>query len=151
MADRIVVLHDGIVEQIGSPLELYDRPANTFVAGFIGSPSMNLVPGTIRGDGFLADGGARLPLQAAPAGADGRRAIYGIRPEHFQRGGGLEAEVSVVEPTGSETQVFVRFGTDKLVAAFRDRISARPGERLALSPDPALVHLFDEATGKRIA
>ncbi|BBE72776.1 ABC transporter ATP-binding protein [Oharaeibacter diazotrophicus] len=150
MADRIVVLHDGIVEQIGSPLELYDRPANTFVAGFIGSPAMNLVPGTIRAGGFATDGGATLPLASAPAGSEGRRAVYGIRPEHFLLGGALKAEVAVVEPTGSETQVFVRYGTDKVVAAFRDRVAARPGEEIAVTPDPAAVHLFDEATGKRL-
>jgi multiple sugar transport system ATP-binding protein len=150
MADKIVVMHDGIVEQIGSPLDLYDRPANTFVAAFIGSPSMNLIPGAIRGAAFVTDGGATLPLAAAPAGSEGRRAIYGIRPEHFRLGGEVRGEIAVVEPTGSETQVFARLGTDKVVAAFRERVSAKPGEAFALTPDPALVHLFDEATGKRI-
>src|SRR6266480_2175856 len=86
MADKIVVLHDGVVEQIGSPLELYDRPENIFVAGFIGSPSMNFLRGTIRVNGaasFSGPNGIHLPLGAAPAGADGRPAVYGVRPEHF--------------------------------------------------------------------
>ena len=105
MADRIVVMHDGIVEQIGAPLELYDRPANLFVAGFIGSPAMNFLNGTIRANGRLAFEGQRHALAAA----DGRptrgrpRVIYGIRPEHFViSDDGAEAEVLVVEPTGSE-------------------------------------------------
>jgi len=83
MADRIVVMRDGIVEQAGLPLELYDRPANLFVAGFIGSPGMNLLKGKIRVNGkpsFVTDDGVTLPLVSAPAGADGRSCIYGIRP-----------------------------------------------------------------------
>ena len=86
MADKIVVMHDGLVEQIGAPLELYDKPHNLFVAGFIGSPAMNFLNGTIRANGaleFEGPGGARLPLAAAAAGSDGRTAIYGVRPEHF--------------------------------------------------------------------
>src|SRR5271155_486483 len=105
MADKIVVMHDGAVEQIGTPLDLYDRPANLFVAGFIGSPSMNLLNGTIRLKGspaFLLDRGVRPPPASAPAGSDGRPAIYGIRPEHLVLSGidGMPAEVSVLEPTG---------------------------------------------------
>ncbi len=154
MADRIVVLHDGIVEQIGSPLELYDRPENVFVAGFIGSPAMNLIPGTIRGNGkasFLTEGGIALPLAEAPGLADDRPAIYGVRPEHFSLGGGqVKVEISVIEPTGSETQVFAKLGNQKIMGVFRERISARPGEMLPIEPDLANVHLFDAETGKRI-
>jgi multiple sugar transport system ATP-binding protein len=123
MADRIVVMNDGIVEQAGSPLELYDRPNNIFVAGFIGSPAMNLLKGKIKLNGkpaFVTDGGVSLPLANAPAGSDGKPAIYGIRPEHFTlSGNGLAAEISVVEPTGSETQVFAKLGGDKIVGVFR--------------------------------
>src|SRR5206468_6883342 len=85
LADRIVVMHDGLVEQIGAPLELYDRPQNLFVAGFIGSPAMNFLAGQIRSNGvpqFESTNGVRLPLSAAPTGSDGRPVIYGIRPEH---------------------------------------------------------------------
>src|SRR5579863_8381357 len=99
MADRIVVMRDGVVEQVGAPLELYDRPATLFVAGFIGSPAMNLFKGSIVGGdtpGFLTDDGVRLPLKSAPAASDGRRAIYGVRPEHIALGGPVNAEVSVV-------------------------------------------------------
>ena len=83
MADKIVVMHDGIVEQIGAPLELYDRPVNLFVAGFIGSPAMNVLEGRIEGGGF-AMGDLILPLGSAPAASAGRPAYYGIRPEHFR-------------------------------------------------------------------
>src|SRR6476469_10344324 len=86
MADEIVVIHDGIVDQMGSPLELYDTPANQFVAGFIGSPAMNFLKGKVRVNGsagFEGPNGVKLPLAAAPADADGRPAVYGIRPEHF--------------------------------------------------------------------
>jgi multiple sugar transport system ATP-binding protein len=155
MADRIVVLRDGVVEQIGAPLDLYDRPANLFVAGFIGSPSMNLLKGTIRLNGspaFVIDGGVSLPLTSVPAGSDGRRAIYGIRPEHLVLSGtdGMPAEVSVLEPTGQETQVFAKVGTHKIVAVFRQRLSAKPGETLPMMPEVGLAHLFDEKTGARI-
>jgi multiple sugar transport system ATP-binding protein len=154
MADRIVVMHDGIVEQSGSPLELYDRPANIFVAGFIGSPAMNLLKGRIKMNGkasFLTDDGVDLPLIDAPRDSDGRPAIYGIRPEHFSLGGqSMKAEVSVIEPTGSETQVFAKVGGQKIVGVFRERISARPGEDLPMAPDPKSVHLFDKETGLRL-
>src|SRR5271165_377419 len=114
MADRIVVMRDGVVEQAGLPLDLYDRPATLFVAGFIGSPAMNLLKGSIHVNGkpsFLTETGVELPLKAVPGGADGRPCVYGIRPEHLALGGGdFRAEISVVEPTGSETQVFAKLG-----------------------------------------
>ena len=154
MADKIVVMHDGLVEQIGAPLELYDRPDNLFVAGFIGSPAMNFLKGTIRHNGsagFDGPGGARLPLTAAPAGADGRPAIYGVRPEHFAiADDGAETEIQVVEPTGSEIQVVARLGGEDVIAVFRERHQFKPGDKIRLKPDPRFVHLFDEPTGKRL-
>jgi multiple sugar transport system ATP-binding protein len=155
MADRIVVLRDGVVEQTGAPLDLYDRPTNLFVAGFIGSPSMNFLKGTIKvGDKprFMVDNSVSLPLASAPPGSDGRPAIYGIRPEHLTLGGpdGMPAEVSVLEPTGQETQVFAKLGQQKIVAVFRERMTAKPGETLPMTPDVASAHLFDEKTGARL-
>jgi multiple sugar transport system ATP-binding protein len=154
MADKIVVMHDGLVEQIGAPLELYDKPDNMFVAGFIGSPAMNFLPGTIRANGslhFEGPGGARLPLAAAPAGADGRAAVYGIRPEHFVLADdGAEATIQVVEPTGSEIHVAARLGDADIVAVFRERHSFAPGDTVRLRPDVRVAHLFDGATGKRL-
>jgi multiple sugar transport system ATP-binding protein len=152
MADKIVVLHDGIVEQAGAPLELYDRPANLFVAGFIGSPAMNLFRGTIKGGkspSFETEDGTKLPLAKAPAASDGRPAIYGIRPEHLALGGKMAAQVAVVEPMGGETQVVASLAGQKLVGIFRDRITAKPGERLPLAPMLENVHLFDAASGQR--
>ena len=153
MADRIVVLHDGIVEQMGSPLDLYDRPANLFVAGFIGSPAMNMFKGTIRATGaphFETADGTRLPLAAVPPGLDGRAAVYGIRPEHLSLGGELKAQVTVIEPTGAEAQVIARLAGEKIIGVFRERVSVKPGEMIAMSPDLKLVHLFDAKTGLRL-
>src|SRR5579871_2546924 len=110
MADKIVVMNSGNVEQIGAPLDLYDRPDNVFVAGFIGSPAMNFLRGSVEGGSFRAEGGEALPLPGARNGSEGRPAVYGVRPEHFQLSpSGLPAVVHVVEPTGSETQVVAQF------------------------------------------
>ncbi len=150
MADKIVVMHGGHVEQIGAPLELYDRPANLFVAGFIGSPAMNLLPGSFGGGGFQVAGGGVLPLNGQASGAGD--AIYGIRPEHIRLApeGGIPATVQLVEPTGSETQVMVRVGDAPITCAFRERISAGPGETIQIMPDTGLVHLFDTNSGQRL-
>jgi len=151
MADKIVVMHDGIVEQIGTPLELYDRPGNRFVAGFIGSPAMNFLEGRITGMGFEADCGLTLPLGSAPAASENRRAVYGLRPEHVALSGeGIPVTVKVVEPTGSETQVFAEAGGQQLVCAFRERITAKPGETIRIAADPKLAHLFDADKGERL-
>ncbi|HXD43786.1 MAG TPA: sn-glycerol-3-phosphate ABC transporter ATP-binding protein UgpC [Pseudolabrys sp.] len=151
MADKIVVMNGGRVEQIGAPLDLYDRPNNLFVAGFIGSPAMNFLKGAIRSTGFEGPGGARLPLSAAPGGSDGRPAVYGVRPEHFTiADDGAEATVHVVEPTGSETQVVAHIGGAEVVAAFRERHAFKPGDKIRLKPDPRLVHLFDASSGQRL-
>ncbi len=155
MADRIVVLKDGVVEQSGVPLELYDRPRNAFVAGFIGSPAMNFLRGRVQRDGppsILTDDGLRLPLARAPEAMHGHEVLYGVRPEHFTLGEGdaLEAGVVVVEPTGSETLIAAKVGGHQLVAAFRDRVQARPGSPLWLRPRVEHVHLFDAASGQRL-
>jgi multiple sugar transport system ATP-binding protein len=154
MADKIVVMHDGLVEQIGAPLDLYDRPDNLFVAGFIGSPAMNMLKGRIRANGAVAfegPAGVKFPLSAAPSGSDGRPAVFGIRPEHFALADdGAEAEVQVVEPTGSELQVVAKLGGSDIIAVFRERHQFKPGDKIRLKPDPRLVHLFDEQSGKRM-
>lgn len=151
MADKIVVMHDGIVEQIGAPLDLYDHPDNLFVAGFIGSPAMNFLHGTIESSGFRISDDTLLPISSAPPGTEGRKAIYGVRPEHFElSSGGVPATIVVVEPTGSETQVVVRLCGKEVVCLFRERIAARPGETIYISPLPHLIHLFDEKSGRRL-
>jgi multiple sugar transport system ATP-binding protein len=151
MADKIVVMNGGNVEQIGAPLELYDNPDNLFVAGFIGSPAMNFLRGRIADGAFRSDAGFMLPLPGSRSDSDGRPIVYGIRPEHFQLlSDGLPAKVHVVEPTGSETQVMAEFAGSSIIAAFRERVSARPGELIHVGADPALVHVFDADTGQRL-
>jgi multiple sugar transport system ATP-binding protein len=154
MADQIVVMHDGYIEQTGSPLELYDRPANRFVAGFIGSPAMNFIDGTQRDGAVVAANGARLPLAGAQAANDGRAMVYGIRPEHLDlvngSDDGFEAEVVVIEPTGSETQLFARLGNQEIAAIFRERHEFAPGQKIRLRPRAPVAHLFDASSGQRI-
>jgi multiple sugar transport system ATP-binding protein len=155
MADRIVVMHDGIVEQIGSPLELYDYPANLFVAGFIGSPAMNFIPGVLRrADGVAwveSDGGVRLPLPPLGGGQDGQKVTYGVRPEHLTLdAGGVAAVVSVVEPTGADTFVYAHIGGVPICATFDERHDFRPGRPINLAPRLDAVHLFDTASGAKI-
>ena len=148
MADKIVVLQAGRVEQVGSPLELYDRPANTFVAGFIGSPAMNLLPAEGTGDGVTV-AGTPLPV---PGVAAGRDVTVGMRPEHLALAdAGLPATVAVVEPTGSETHLVARLGDREVTAVTRDRPAVRPGDKVHLSPVPGSVHVFDRVTGARVA
>ncbi|MFT4148894.1 MAG: sn-glycerol-3-phosphate ABC transporter ATP-binding protein UgpC [Paracoccaceae bacterium] len=154
MADKIVVMRAGRVEQIGAPLELYDRPDNMFVAGFIGSPSMNFLHGQIAtqagGRVFRTPGGQILPLPATDL-PDGSELVYGIRPEHIAIGdGGVPVSVVVTEPTGSETQVFARIGDDMIDAVVKDRIAAAPGQNIGFVIDPAKVHLFDRKTELRV-
>jgi len=151
MADKIVVMNGGNVEQMGAPLELYDRPRNLFVAGFIGSPAMNFVKGRIEGGVFRA-GDIALPLPTNPGTArEGQPVVYGIRPEHLRLDpNGVAATVHVTEPTGSETQVIMHLAGTQVVGAFRERIAEKPGQHLHIAPDPALVHLFDEQTGTRL-
>ena len=155
MADRIVVMRDGRIEQEGAPLELYDRPANLFVAGFIGSPAMNLAPGVARrgpdGAWIVEVEGRRLPAPDAPGLAEGRPVVWGLRPEHLAIGAdGAEATVAVVEPTGSETHVIARIGEQDLTVLLRDRRAVAPGDTLRLTAPAEAVHLFDPDSGARI-
>jgi multiple sugar transport system ATP-binding protein len=139
MADKIVVMHDGRVEQIGAPLELYDRPQNLFVAGFIGSPAMNFLPGAIHANGkleFEGPGGVRLPLTAAPHGSEGREAVYGVRPEHFAvADDGAEVVVQMVEPTGSEIQIVAKLGAAE-IAQPSANAKFLPGDKIRSNPIP---------------
>ncbi|MCD4512264.1 sn-glycerol-3-phosphate ABC transporter ATP-binding protein UgpC [Brucella pseudogrignonensis] len=154
MADKIVVMHDGRVEQIGSPLTLYDHPNNLFVAGFIGSPAMNMIKGTIHADdpaSFIAEDGMRLPLARAYPQAAGLSLVYGLRPEYIRLdAAGMKVPVAVIEPTGYETQIVVSFGGSLNTCIFRERVDVRPGETISVSIDPANVHLFDAQDGHRL-
>jgi multiple sugar transport system ATP-binding protein len=153
MADKIVVMHDGRVEQIGAPLELYDAPTNLFVAGFIGSPAMNMLAGRIEPEAgrFVTADGVALPISRPLTTVPNDGAVYGLRPEALRLGGDIQLKVEVVEPTGSETHVLGRIGATEVVGVFRERIGAGPGEEIGVSVDPAATHLFDAATGLRIS
>ncbi|QQR39488.1 ABC transporter ATP-binding protein [Devosia rhizoryzae] len=144
MADKIVVMRDGKVEQADTPLNLYDKPANKFVAAFIGSPSMNFIEGSVRGSAFVSNDGVTLPLPSATVVSDGQKLTYGIRPEHLAlgNGDGIPAVVQLVEPTGAETMVQLRIGSSVVVGVFRDRITAKEGETIHIVPDSSRVHLF---------
>nr|WP_176556325.1 sn-glycerol-3-phosphate ABC transporter ATP-binding protein UgpC [Rubellimicrobium rubrum] len=151
MADRIIVLREGRVEQQGRPLDLYDRPVNTFVAGFIGSPAMNLLECAPGPEGLaLADG---TPLGFAPNRSPTRMTL-GVRPEHLHilppdAPRGLPARLRVVEPTGSETMIMAQMGDRAVTVLARERIQAQPGDFVRLLPDPGRAHWFD-GDGQRI-
>jgi multiple sugar transport system ATP-binding protein len=148
MADRIAVMNEGRIEQLGEPLELYDRPANLFVAQFIGSPAMNVFEGIFRKDSVEALG-AHWPC--AVKAQEGQRVAYGIRPEHLAlKEGGITGQIEVVEPMGAETEILVKVGGQTLNMMTHGRATVGPGERVTLVPQAAHAHLFDAASGRRI-
>jgi len=160
MADRIAIMRAGHVEQVGTPLDLYDRPANVFVAGFIGSPAMNLIRGTLRrrnGRPYVEAGRAlRLPLGQENCGEDGQPVIYGIRPEHVgvapTEGGeaGIAATVDVMEVTGAATFLAGKADGVSLSAQVTERYSLKPGRQVAFVPRLDAVHLFDAESGRSL-
>ena len=157
MADRIVVLRQGQIEQVGTPLELYDRPANVFVAGFIGSPAINLLEGRINvapgGTVLTLGDGGQLHLPCAmPPLRDGTDVICGIRPEHVRLGTGTsDARIHLVEPTGSDTQVHLRFGQSRFLALCRERLAEKEEAVVRIGIEPSGIHFFDSVNGKRLA
>ncbi|ODT82613.1 MAG: sugar ABC transporter ATP-binding protein [Pelagibacterium sp. SCN 64-44] len=155
MADRIVVMHGGLAEQVGRPLDLYDRPANLFVAGFIGSPAMNLIEGALDEPGiFVTSSGARIPVPGLAA-RSGAQFVLGVRPEHLELADAaladaIAGQVAVTEPTGSETQVTLRVGKTDILALFHSRLDVEPGQAIHVRIMPGKAHLFDKASGKRL-
>ncbi|NTG89115.1 sn-glycerol-3-phosphate ABC transporter ATP-binding protein UgpC [Agrobacterium rhizogenes] len=155
MADRIVVMRGGHIEQVGSPLEIYDRPANSFVAGFIGSPSMNFIEGQVverNGTAELAAAeGVHWPLPNHARAHIGQSVQLGIRPEHIAVDtDGVQAKVTIIEPTGSDTHLQLQAGSQSIIASVRDRPSVSVGQSVPLRIDAQKVHLFDPASGKRL-
>jgi len=156
MADKIVILRDGRIEQIGSPLEVYDRPANLFVAAFIGSPAMNLLKGeTVAAkDGLgVKSGDALLPLPKGVKAEAGRKVIYGVRPEHLDpvaQGDGLAAKVSVIEPTGPEIHIYAELAGEEICAITDERLQLKRDEIIGLKPKLDRIHLFDAESGNAI-
>ncbi|MEX6507565.1 ABC transporter ATP-binding protein [Jiella sp. M17.18] len=159
MSDKIVVLNAGRIEQVGAPLEVYDRPANVFVASFIGSPSMNLFDGTIErsgADAVVRVGSLAVPLAPGSAAEDGTEVVLGIRPEHLRlaaeadAGAVLPMRVDLVEPTGAELQLSGEIASVPATVAFHGRPDVQEGEVIRLAADAASLHLFDKASGRRL-
>ncbi len=156
MADRIVVMHDGIVEQIGTPLELFDHPKNLFVAQFIGSPAMNTLEGKLRieaGQAWVEAEERRWPLASVPKGTDGQAVHYGIRPTDItlsSTGQGIAATVVVVEPTGAETELLLQVGGSQIVVVIHGRTDVQPDQTVHLAIESPKSHVFDVGSGARL-
>ncbi|MEO6973129.1 MAG: sn-glycerol-3-phosphate ABC transporter ATP-binding protein UgpC [Rhodoferax sp.] len=157
LADRIVVMHDGTVEQIGTPLELFDHPGNLFVAQFIGSPSMNILQGSLRkaeGRCWVDARGQQWPVGTVTEGQDGQPVHYGVRPGDLtlsSSGQGIPAKVIVVEPTGAETELLLDVAGAQIIVVMHGRTTAQPDDIVRLEIDATKVHLFDDAHGTRLA
>jgi multiple sugar transport system ATP-binding protein len=160
MADFVVIMRDGSIEQIGKPLEVYDSPANLFVAEFIGSPGINLIDGEVaaeNGRPVLRGGAISLPLPHDTSLKRGQKIIYGIRPEHLRAaldapadGSGIDGRITVIEPTGAETHIYAEADGREICAVSRDRLDWTPGAPISLVPALEHVHLFDHATRSSI-
>jgi sn-glycerol 3-phosphate transport system ATP-binding protein len=161
LADRLIVMNAGVADQIGTPMDVYDKPASVFVAGFIGSPSMNFLAAKVAGGGRavdLAATGARrvtLPLPRATSVADGTAVALGIRPEHLVPvpAGPLEFTIELAEPLGADSLLHGRFGEANELVTVRQpgHVLAKPGEKRRYAAEASRLHLFDSQTGKRLA
>jgi multiple sugar transport system ATP-binding protein len=154
LADRVVVMRDGRIEQIGSPLEVYDNPVNVFVAGFLGSPAMNLLPGHVRCGRAVFANGSNLPLpeHLRPGAIEGRPILYGVRPQDLVPGSeeGLACSVQVVEPTGSETLIHAAVGDAPICVAINERTRFEAGATVHLAPRADRARIFDAGSGVRL-
>jgi sn-glycerol 3-phosphate transport system ATP-binding protein len=162
LADRLIVMNAGVADQIGTPMDVYDRPASVFVAGFIGSPAMNFLAAKVGQDrksidlaGTGADGAISLPLAQPTSAAVGTAVALGVRPEHLHPApdGPLQFEVELAEPLGADTLLHGRFGAARELVTVRQggHVIARPGEIRHFKAEPGHLHLFDSQTGKRFA
>jgi multiple sugar transport system ATP-binding protein len=156
MADRIVVMHDGIVEQIGTPLELFDKPGNLFVAQFIGSPSMNVIEGVLHKVGeriWVESHGQQWPVANLAQGEHGQAVHFGVRPSDITvstNHQGIPATVIVVEPTGAETELLLEVGDARFVVVLHGRTDVQPQDQIFLEIDGAKTHVFDGKTTARL-
>ena len=154
MGDKIVVLNGGRVEQIGAPLDLYDRPTNRFVATFLGSPAMNLIEGKIDGGSsrLVLPDGHSAAIGSTPTAWTGRKVLFGIRPEavRLDPEAGLPCLVSLIEPTGSETHLVAHAGQTEIVATLKERMRIHEGDTVKLSFDTVQAHFFDPDSGQRL-
>lgn len=157
MADRIVILKAGVVQQVGTPQQVYNEPANQFVAGFIGSPTMNFYAARADAGALVLAEGTRLPLDAARAARvrDGAALQLGVRPEHLQLLSDADAalrpalhvQVTVVEPLGSDTLIYFDHAGSRHVARVAPECTPQPGERVRLGVAVERAHLFDADSG----
>ncbi|MBF0279168.1 MAG: ABC transporter ATP-binding protein [SAR324 cluster bacterium] len=157
LADRIFILNNGRIEQTGTPMELYDEPANLFVAGFMGSPPMNFIELHRKGEGshtqLETSGGQRVPLPQFDISSDMQTVVLGVRPEGFRiaENGPLRGEVEVVEPKGNETLVFVRLDESHLLCVVAGKRAVfQPNDSVSIAFDDSETHLFDSKTGLKI-
>ena len=161
MGQMIVVLREGRIEQVGSPLELYDRPANLFVAGFIGSPEINQLKGEVtlqNGEMMLRlNDGSLLSLPPGVQVQPQQKVVYAIRPEQVnvvsdaEQSGALKATITAIENTGSDMQLFCNTGGGAFTSVFKQRLNVREGETVWLQPRLTGIHIFDAESGQRIA
>ena len=163
MGDRIVVMNAGHIQQIGTPLELYARPANQFVAGFIGSPAMNMWRGRVReagGTAVFASDGFQMDVGNAPGVPRDRELVLGLRPEHIYHAAGpympghaaqITSRIDVIEPMGHETLLYTHAGTADIVARIAPQPIPAVDEEIHFAVDLSRLHYFDAATGARVA
>jgi len=160
LADRIVIMRDGNIEQIGTPSEVFEHPANVFVAGFIGSPPMNLLDATVSGGKARLGDGFDVPLPAGAAVSEGQQIVLGFRPESFAPKGhslhgeadalALRSTVAIAEPLGTETILYVPFGGMDVQGKMLNPRVVHPGEELDFTLDLTRLHVFDKASGKSV-
>jgi sn-glycerol 3-phosphate transport system ATP-binding protein len=153
LGQRIIVMNAGRAEQVGTPAEIYARPATTFVAGFIGSPPMNLLPATVAADGAaLQLDGARIALPQPMPALAGRELVFGVRPEHLRLGGSeFEIEVEMVESLGADHLVHGRLGREQIIVRAGSAANPAPGSRVPVGFDAGAVHWFDRTTSQRLS
>ncbi len=152
LASRIVVMQAGRIQQVGTPAEVYERPANRFVAGFLGAPAMAFIDGAFDGAGGFRAGALALDLGAPAATGKAGAAVLGVRPEHvtIEPGAALQAEVTLIEPMGNHQVVWLRCGGHQLSSLVHDTRVFQPGQRVGLALDAARVSLFDPGDGRRL-
>jgi multiple sugar transport system ATP-binding protein len=157
LADRIVIMRGGVIEQVGTPDEVYNRPANVFVGGFIGAPAMNFLKARVESGAARLEEGAAIALNGRAGGSsglEGRELLVGVRPEHFAPGdagaGRMSGRVQVVEPLGADTLVHFQLGEATVTARMPPEVRPAPGEEIAVSVDPARLFLFDAETERAV-
>ena len=153
MADKIVVMNEGLVEQIGSPLELYDKPVNIFVAGFIGSPSMNMLNASINSNSINLGNAGSIPIIRKTISENNLDIILGIRPSHMnisKNGEGLKFQIDVIEPTGADSLVYGRINDTECCVQTSERLNLKSGEIIHILPNEDNLHFFDNQSNERI-